>query len=75
MPRKLVYAFAFALFVLHQDWWLWDDPSIVLGFLPVGLAYHVAYSLASGLLWFLAVRYAWPRDLAAFEDESPDPRR
>jgi hypothetical protein len=72
MPRTLVYLAAAALFALHQDWWLWDDAGLVLGFLPAGLAYHVGYSLACALLWFLAVRYAWPRDLAAFSDPDPD---
>jgi hypothetical protein len=75
MPRKLIYILAIALFALHQDWWWWDDPTLVLGFLPVGLAYHVVYSLACALLWFLAVRYAWPKDLAAFSDEPAEPRR
>lgn len=74
MPRKLIYLAAVALFALHQDWWLWDDPSLVLGFLPAGLAYHVAYSLACALLWFLAVRYAWPEDLAHFADRDNEPR-
>jgi hypothetical protein len=73
MPRKLIYFLAVLLFVLHHDWWLWDDPSLALGFLPAGLAYHVVYSLACGLLWFLAVRFAWPDDLADFEDNSGEP--
>ncbi|MCB1018581.1 MAG: DUF3311 domain-containing protein [Bryobacterales bacterium] len=60
--RKLIYALAIVLFLLHQDWWLWDDPTLVVGFLPVGLAYHLVYSLVSALLWFLAVRFAWPAD-------------
>ena len=73
MPRKLIYILAVLLFALHQDWWLWDDPSLVLGFLPAGLAYHVAYSLASALLWFLAVRFAWPDDLADFDSDPAEP--
>lgn len=75
MPRKLIYLLAIALFALHQDWWWWDDPTIVLGFLPVGLAYHVAYSLACALLSILALRYAWPEDLTHFAEEPAEPRR
>ena len=74
MPRKLILLAAVLLFALHHDWWLWDDASLVFGFLPAGLAYHVGYSLACVLLGALAVRYAWPQDLAAFsgsEDEGP----
>ena len=55
-----------ALFVLHQDVWLWRDGRLVLG-LPVGLAYHVAYCLAAALVLGRAVRWAWPR-LAATDE-------
>jgi hypothetical protein len=48
-----------ALFVLHQDAWLWDDPRLVLG-LPVGLAYHVAFCLAVTLVLLVAVRWGSP---------------
>lgn len=76
MPRKLIYLAAILLFALHHDWWLWDDPSLLFGFLPVGLAYHAGYSLACAVLWFLATHYAWPQDLAAFAEEPADePRR
>jgi hypothetical protein len=52
-----------ALVLLHQDFWLWTDHTLVFGFLPVGLAYHIAYCFAaSAAMWFL-VRYTWPRDL------------
>ena len=48
------------LYLLHNDFWLWDDPRFVFG-LPVGLAYHIAYcGVASLLMWGL-VRRAWPR--------------
>ncbi len=54
------------LAVLHQDFWLWDDGSVLLGFLPAGLAYHAGYSLAVGVFWWLVVRFAWP---AGLDDE------
>ena len=53
--------------LLHQDTWLWKDHSLVAGFLPVGLAYHVGYCLiASALMWALT-RYLWPADLEAVD--------
>ena len=55
----VVAVFAF----LHWDFWLWDDRSLWLGFLPAGLAYHAAYSLAAGLLWLLFIRVAWPEHI------------
>ena len=58
-----------AMIVLHQDFWLWDDKTLVFGLLPVGLAYHVAYTLlASAVMWAL-VRWAWPEHLERLEDE------
>jgi hypothetical protein len=53
-----------AMFVLHQDVWFWRTARpLVFGVLPIGLAYHAAFTLASsGLLWLL-VRLAWPSHL------------
>ena len=67
--KKLVYVLLAALYVVHTDVWLWNDPSLVLG-MPVGLAYHVGFMLVTaGVLW-LAVRYAWPAHLESeIEDE------
>jgi hypothetical protein len=50
-----------ALYALHQDVWFWDAARpLLFGVLPVGLAYHVLYSIVvAGLMWLL-VRYAWP---------------
>jgi hypothetical protein len=62
-----------ALFVLHQDYWLWNDRTLVLGFLPVGLAYHALYSIAAALLWAFAVRFAWPAHLEALAEQADAP--
>ena len=43
--RLLTYILIGALFVLHQDFWLWDSHTLVLGFLPSGLAYHAVFSI------------------------------
>ncbi|MCB9730761.1 MAG: hypothetical protein H6746_19980 [Deltaproteobacteria bacterium] len=67
--RAWVWLGALALFALHQDFWLWDDRSLVLGFLPAGLAWHAAYSLAAGGFWALVVMRAWPRSL---DDDEAD---
>ncbi|MDX1502391.1 MAG: DUF3311 domain-containing protein [Thermoanaerobaculia bacterium] len=44
-----------ALYLLHNDLWLWDDPRRLLG-LPVGLTYHVLYCVAAAALMALLVR-------------------
>ncbi len=67
---KLVCVALAAFALLHQDSWLWNDSRLVLGFLPSGLAYHAAFSLATAALWAVAGRYAWPRDLAGAESAS-----
>ena len=54
---------------LRQDFWNWDDPSLVLGFLPIGLAYQAAYSLLAAVVMAVLVRCAWPRDLESLEGE------
>ena len=61
--RKLLYAAAAVLFVLHQDFWLWGDRRLLFGVFPSGFAYHVAYCLAASLLLLGFVRWAWPRGL------------
>jgi hypothetical protein len=49
--------------LLHQDFWLWTDKRLVLGFLPIGLAYHIGYSFLAALTMGLLVRFAWPTQL------------
>jgi hypothetical protein len=88
MKQSLFVIAILALYLLHQDFWFWRATApVVLGFLPVGLFYHVCYTLViSALMWAL-VKYAWPSRLdesawewesgRAGEDEfgSPAPRR
>lgn len=52
------------LYVLHQDFWFWRSARpLVFGFLPIGLAYHAAYTLAISLLMLYLVRQHWPTHL------------
>ena len=72
--KKAVYIAAVVLAVLHHDFWWWDDPAIVLGFLPIGLAYHVVYTLLAAGLGALAIKFAWPAHLEEFaQSPAPDP--
>jgi hypothetical protein len=70
--RALILTFFLLLFVLHQDFWWKNDPRLVLGFLPVSLAYHIVWTLLVALGWFLVGKFCWPRGL---DDEDPAPRR
>ncbi len=68
--RKFVWLAVIVLLVLHQDFWYWDDRTLVLGFMPIGLAYHMVFSIAAALVWLAAVKFAWPSDIEAWADES-----
>lgn len=60
-----------AFYVLHQDVWLWQDARpLVLGFVPIGLFYHAAFTVACSIVLALLVKYAWPAHLEA--GSSPD---
>lgn len=62
--KRLVQLLIVALLILHQDFWWWDDiEPLVLGFVPIGLAYHIGVSIAAAMLWALAVHYCWPKDV------------
>jgi hypothetical protein len=56
--------------LLHQDFWWWKDRTLVFGFLPIGLAYHIGYSLLASVTMWALVRFGWPKDLE--EDPGPD---
>lgn len=53
--------------LLHQDTWFWKNSTLVFGFLPIGLAYHIGYTLGASVLMAILVRYAWPGDLETKE--------
>jgi hypothetical protein len=64
MSRWLLALLVVALYVLHQDTWLWGQARpLAFGFLPVGLFYHVCYSLVVACTMWLLVRVAWPAHL------------
>lgn len=69
--RKAVWIAVVVLFVLHQDFWWWEDKTLLFGFLPIGLAWHALYSLLAAGLWLAAVKYAWPDEVEAFADAEP----
>ena len=66
--KILVWSLVALLIVAHQDFWFWDDDRLVLGFLPIGLFYHVCHSIAAGIVWWMACTFAWPKNLEAMEE-------
>lgn len=74
--KYLIWLLVVILIVLHQDVWFWEDSTLVFGILPIGLFYHACLSLAAGVVWWMAVTWAWPEDLeeatwAAVESHEP----
>jgi hypothetical protein len=57
--------------LLHQDFWFWTDKTLLFGFLPVGLAYHLGYAVLAAATMALLVRFAWPSRLE--DDDRPEP--
>ncbi len=73
MKRWFLVLLVIVLYALHQDVWFWRSAQpIVWGFLPVGLFYHVCFTLAvSGLMWLL-VKLAWPTQLEQVTPSIPE---
>jgi hypothetical protein len=72
MSSRAAAALVLILFVAHQDVWFWRDAHpLVLGFLPIGLFYHAAFTAACAVALGLLVKFAWPTHLEAI---SPEPR-
>ncbi len=69
-PRRALYAALAALYLLHNDLWLWHDTRLVLG-LPVGLLYHVVFCLVTAVVLAALVKWAWPSFDVAERDELP----
>ena len=68
MKRFVIVSLVLLAF-LHQDFWFWDriEP-LVLGFVPIGLAYQIGVSIVAAILWALAVRVCWPRAVDVPDD-------
>ena len=65
--RLVAVAAVVLLYVLHQDFWFWREARpLVFGFLPIGLFYHAAFTVATSAALGLLVAFAWPSHL---EDE------
>jgi len=55
----LLYAALAALYLLHNDLWLWNDSRLWLG-LPAGLVYHIGFCIAASAVLGLTVVFVWP---------------
>ena len=60
--KSILYVPLAVLFLLHNDFWLWDNPKMLLG-MPIGLLYHIGFCVASALLMALIINKALPSHL------------
>jgi hypothetical protein len=68
MANAASIALIVALYLLHQDFWLWGEARpLVFGVLPIGLFYHAAFTVATSLAMALLVRLLWPSALDSDE--------
>jgi hypothetical protein len=42
---------------------------MLFGFLPPGLSYHAAYSIATAVMMAVLVKFAWPKHLEEPDDK------
>jgi hypothetical protein len=66
MRRLLLTLVVVALYISHQDIWNWRKVyPMAFGFVPIGLFYHACFTVASALVMWMLVTYAWPAHLEA----------
>ena len=76
MKKTLLVLMVIAVYVLHQDFWNWKKSTpLVFGVLPIGLAYHAAYSILASLMMAILVKCAWPKHLESAESEGLDDKK
>ncbi|PHS14852.1 MAG: hypothetical protein COA78_05445 [Blastopirellula sp.] len=68
--KKVVWLLVLLLALLHQDFWNWNNDTLVFGFMPHTLMYHACISIAASITWFLATLYIWPKDLEVSDEEA-----
>ena len=69
LKSALLTLLVLVVYALHQDFWNWKKyEPLILGFLPIGLAYQAAYSLLAAATMAVLVKFAWPAHL---EDTKP----
>lgn len=64
MKPALLVIIIVALYILHQDFWFWRTAHpLLLGFIPIGLSYHAAFTLATSFALWILIKQAWPAHL------------
>ncbi len=70
--RKVVFLLVLVVIILHQDFWLWTNKTLVFDFLPIGLVYHGLYTVLAAVTMWILVKVAWPREFDDVENQDGD---
>jgi hypothetical protein len=71
MRQATLTVLVVTLLILHQDFWFWREARpLLLGFLPVGLWYHMFYCVAASAMMAVLVKWAWPKEEEAAAEEA-----
>jgi hypothetical protein len=74
MKNLLLLLLVVLVYAAHQDSWNWREADpMIFGFLPIGLAYHAAYSVVAAITMAILVKFAWPKNLEDKDSEKPEP--
>lgn len=55
--KGILYSLLVLLFILHNDFWLWENNQLILG-LPIGLLYHIMFCIVASILMLFLVKYS-----------------
>ena len=70
--KNVVYALIVIMAIIHQDFWWWDNKTLVFGFMPLGLFYHALFSCMAAGVWALAIKWAWPSDIEEWAESADE---
>lgn len=72
----LLFLLGLAVYLLHQDCWNWRKiEPMVFGFLPVGFAYHIGFSILCTVFMAILVKFAWPSHLESVDSHRDEAGR
>lgn len=70
--KPFILALLLVYYALHQDFWNWAEARpLIFGFLPVGLFYHVLYTLGAAAVMAFLVKRVWPEALEKWAEKEP----
>ena len=70
--KNVVYALIVIMAIIHQDFWWWDNKTLVFGFMPLGLFYPALFSCMAAGVWALAIKWAWPSDIEEWAESADE---